>query len=69
MEEQKGAKETKRSYSSKVKFKKKIASIIMNVSKEYLMSEENVRKNNATKEIPKTINQRRLTKKKMVSNQ
>ena len=59
----------KERYSRKMKMKKKIASMIMNATNEYPTSEEDVSKDNETKGILKTINQRSLTKKKKVPNQ
>mmetsp|Transcript_29391 Transcript_29391/g.31581 ORF Transcript_29391/g.31581 Transcript_29391/m.31581 type:complete len:88 (-) Transcript_29391:4-267(-) len=55
-------------YSRKVKMKK-IASMTMNATNEYPTSEEDVSKDNETKGILKTIDRRRLTKKKRVPNQ
>ena len=51
------------------KMKKKIRTMLTNVTKEYPKSEKVVRGNNENKGIPKTINQRRLTKEKRVPNQ
>ena len=59
----------KEKYSRKVKMKKKITSMITNVTKEYFTSEEDVRRDNETKGIPKTIDRQILTKKKRVQNQ
>ena len=56
----------KEKYSRKVKMKKKIASMIMNATKAYPTGEEDVSRDNETKGILKTIDQRRLTKKKRV---
>ena len=53
----------------KVKMKKKIASMIMNATKEYSMGEEDTGRGNETKGILKTIDHRQLTKKKRVPNQ
>ena len=49
--------------------KTKIAIIIISSTKEYPTSEEDIRPDNETKEILKTTQQRRLTKKKRVPNQ
>ena len=51
----------KEKYSRKVKMKKKIASMIMNATKEYPIGEEDVSKDNEIKGILKTIDRRRLT--------
>jgi len=56
-------------YSRKVKMKKKIPSVITNVIKAYSMSEEDVSRDDKTKGILKTIDQRRLKKKKRVPSQ
>ena len=56
-------------YSRKIEMKKKIVTMITNATKEYTTIEENVRRDNKTKRILKTIDQRRLTKKKRVPNQ
>ena len=50
--------------------KKKIASMIMNATKEHpTAGEEDVSRNNETKGVLKTIDRERLTKKKRVPNQ
>ena len=60
----------KEKYSRKMKMKKKIASMIMNATKEYPTGgEKNVGRDNAIKGILKTIDRQRLTKKKRVPNQ
>jgi len=58
-------KRQKERYSRKVK----IANMITNATKEYPTSEEDVRRDNVTKGILKTIDRRSLTKKKRVPNQ
>ena len=59
----------KEKYNRKVKMKKKIASMIMNATKEYPTGEEDVSRDNETKGILKMIDRERLTKKKRVPNQ
>ena len=59
----------KEKYSRKVKMKKKIANMILNVTNGYPTSEDDVRKENETKGILKMIDRRKLTKKKRVPNQ
>ena len=49
--------------------KKKIESMITNATKTYPISEEDVSRDNENKGILKTMDWRRLTKKKRVSNQ
>ena len=49
--------------------KKKIINMITNATKEYPTSEEDVSRDNETRGILKTINQRSLTKKKKVPNE
>jgi len=52
-----------------MKLRKKTRTMLKNVTEEYPTSEEVVRENNATKGILKTIDRRKLTKKKRVPNQ
>ena len=52
-----------------MKMKKKIINMITNATKEYPTSEEDVSRDNETRGILKTINQRSLTKKKKVPNE
>ena len=61
----------KEKYSRKVKMKmkKKIANMILNVTNGYPTSEDDVRKEHETKGILKMIDRRKLTKKKRVPNQ
>ena len=60
----------KEKYNEKLKMKKETRIVLTNVTEEYPMSEEDVRRNNDTKGILKIIeDQRRLTKKKRVPNQ
>ena len=49
--------------------KKKIASIILNVTNRYPTSDDDVSREHETKGILKMINQQKLTKKKRVPNQ
>ena len=53
----------------KKKIKKKIASMIMNTTKGYRISEEDVSSDNGTNRILETIDRRSLTKKKKMPNQ
>ena len=59
----------KNKYSRKTKMKKKIASMIKNATKAYPTSDEDVSRDDENKRIGKTIDRRRLTKKKRVPNQ
>ena len=59
----------KEKYSRKVKMKKKIASTIMNATKEYPTSGEDVSRDNETKRILKIIDRERLTEQKSMPNQ
>ena len=59
----------KEKYNRKVEMKKKIANMIMNATKEYPSSEEDVKRDNETTGILKMINWQQLTKKKRVPNQ
>jgi len=55
--------------SRKVRMKKNITSMRMNTTKAYPTSGEDVKRDNETKGILKTIDWRRLTKKKRMPNQ
>ena len=59
----------KEKYSRKVKMKKKIANMILNVTNGYPTSDDDVSKEHETKGILKMIDRRKLTKKKRVPNQ
>ena len=65
LEVQAGEKVTEKKYSREVKMKKKIVHMILNAANEYPMSEEDVRRDNETRGILKTIDQQELTKKRM----
>ena len=69
MEVQAETKVAEKKYSKKVKMKKKITSMIMNATKVYPTSEEDVSRDNETKGILETINQRQMTNKKRMPNQ
>ena len=59
----------KEKYSRKVKMKKKIASMIVNVINGYPTSDDDVSREYGNKGILKMIDRRKLTKKKRVPNQ
>ena len=59
----------KEKYSRKVKMKKKIANMILNVTNGYSTSDNDVSKEHENKGILKMIDRRKLTKKKRVPNQ
>ena len=61
--------EQKEKYRRKIKMKKKIVNMMMNATQECPTSEEAVSRDNETKGILRTIDRRRLTKKKKVPNQ
>ena len=56
-------------YSRKVKMKKKIANMILNVTNGYPTIDNDVRREHETKGILKMIDQQKLTKKKRMPNQ
>merc|ERR1712238_597648 len=59
----------KEKYSRKVKMKKKITSMKVNLTNGYPTSDDDVSRENETKGILKMIDRRKLTKKKRVPNQ
>ena len=59
----------KEKYSRKVKMKKKIANMILNLTNGYRGSDDDVSKEHETKGILNMIDRRKLTKKKRVPNQ
>ena len=62
-------KEQKEKYNRKVRMKKKIASMMSNVTNGYPISEDEVSRDHEIKGILKMIDRQKLTKKKRVPNQ